>query len=97
MDQWEEKTESIKLLLVRHNHWGNIMEKTLQTMEHQKHSEKEAEKEHVKPEDENAKEKPEKEKSSKNAEAKLENANANAKEKPKSTVVNYVLYELNNN
>jgi len=87
MDQWEEKTESIKLLLVRHNHWGNIMEKTLQTMEHQKHSEKEAEKEHVKPADENATEKPEKEKSSKNAD---ENANAKPA-KEENTAVNYAL------
>jgi hypothetical protein len=84
MDQWEEKTESIKLLLVRHNHWGNIMEKTLQTMEHQKHSEKEAEKEHVKPEDENAKLEDE------NAKPADENANAKPA-KEENTAVNYAL------
>ena len=84
-----------------HDPWETIMVKKLQKMEYRKHSKKGEEKEHAKPEDANTKGKP-KGKPAKGKHAKGRGKPTREKffqkeEKPKSTVVNYVLYELNNN
>ena len=97
MGQREERPESIKLLLVTGGHWGTIMEKKLQTMKHQKHSDSEEEKPKDATAKENAKEKPKGKEKEKPAREKFFQKEEKPKEKPKSTVVNYVLYELNYN